>query len=106
MDTAHTGTSIAPMILPKFDSSGSLIFGALISVALLGLNLVSLFVGWHDSFFPFQVTRLLGIAVGIALGIHCIDMIGYYARRRREAEERRSKQPGSLAGRRDPALPD
>ena len=106
MDTAHTGTSVAPMILPKFDSNGSLIFGALISLALLVLNVVSLLVGWHDSFFPFQVTRLLGITVGIALGIHCIDMIGYYARRRREAEERRSKPQFRAAGSRDSALPD
>ncbi len=71
------------MILPKFDSSGSLIFGAVISLLLFVLNLVSIVIGRHDSFFPFQLTRLLGMAVGIALGIHCLDMKGYYAKRPR-----------------------
>ncbi len=94
------------MILPKFDSSGSLIFGALISLALFVLNLVSLLAGWHDSFFPFQLARLLGMAVGVALGIHCIDMIGYYAKRRREAGGRRPQQSGPVAGSRDSVLPD
>ncbi len=71
------------MILPKFDSSGSLIFGAVISLLLFVLNLLSIVIGRHDSFFPFQLTRLLGMAVGIALGIHCLDMKGYYAKRPR-----------------------
>ena len=66
------------MTLPKFDSGGSLIVGTITSCLLFALNLLSLVVGWHDSFFPFQVTKLLGIVVGIVLGIHSIDMKGYY----------------------------
>ncbi len=77
------------MILPKFDSSGSLIFGAVISLLLFVLNLVSIVIGRHDSFFPFQLTRVLGMAVGIALGIHCLDMKSFYAKRpRREGRDR------------------
>jgi hypothetical protein len=64
--------------LPKFDSTPWLVFGITFSFLLSGLNFWSLIGQRHDPFFPYQLVKLLGIMLGLILGIHCIDMIGYY----------------------------
>ncbi len=64
--------------LPKFDSVGWLSAGIFFSLAISGINIWALVSGWTDSFFPFQISKLLGIAVGIVLAIHCVDMVVYY----------------------------
>jgi hypothetical protein len=64
--------------LPKFDSTVWLSVGIFFSLVMSGVNLWALVLGWQDSFFPFQVSKLLGMAVGLVLAIHCIDMVVYY----------------------------
>ncbi len=64
--------------LTKFDSTFWLCVGIVISLLLISFNIWSIIVDVHDSFVPIQVGRILGIAVGFVLGIHCFDMIGYY----------------------------
>jgi hypothetical protein len=64
--------------LPKFDSTPWLVLGAVLSFLLTALNVWALIGQWHDAFLPYQLGKLLGAAVGIALGVHCLDMIGYY----------------------------
>ena len=64
--------------LPKFDSTPWLCVGAVFSFLLSGLNLWALIGQWHDAFLPYQLGKLLGLAIGIILGIHCLDMIRYY----------------------------
>ncbi len=66
------------MRLPKFDSARSLILGAAISALLFVLNLLALVLRWDDPIWPSQVAKLLGMAVGVVLGVHCLDMIRYY----------------------------
>ncbi len=64
--------------LPKFDSTSWLSFGMLFSLVLLGDNVWSLISGWDQPFFPYQLGKFLGMAVGLGLAVHCIDMIVYY----------------------------
>jgi hypothetical protein len=64
--------------LPKFDTAGWLSAGIFFNLAMFGINLWALIVKWHELFFPFQAGKLLGMAVGLALAIHCVDMVVYY----------------------------
>ena len=64
--------------LPKFDSTLWLCVGATCSFLLTGLNLWALIGQWHNTFFPYQLCKMLGMVIGIVLGIHCLDMIRYY----------------------------
>jgi len=64
--------------LPKFDSVGWLSAGIFFSLTMFGINLWALLAKWQDSFFPFQISKLLGMAVGLVLAIHCVDMVFYY----------------------------
>jgi hypothetical protein len=64
--------------LPKFDATGWLGTGIIVCLALFGLDLWALIAGWHDAFIPYQLGKILGMAIALALGIHCADMIGYY----------------------------
>ncbi len=64
--------------LPKFDTASGLVLGILFGLVLFVDNLWSLISGWGQAFFPFQLGKILGVAVGLGLAVHCIDMIGYY----------------------------
>ena len=64
--------------LPKFDSVPWLSLGIACSFFLVFLNVWALIDLWQAPFLPFQLTKILGIAIGLILGIHCVDMIGYY----------------------------
>lgn len=64
--------------LTKFDSTGWLGAGILLSVALLVINLWAIIAQWHAPFFPFQIGKFLGVGWGMIMTIHCIDMIFYY----------------------------
>ena len=64
--------------LPKFDSAGWLSIGIIFGTLMFGMNLWALIIRWNDTFIPFQIVKLLGIAVGLVLAIHCVDMIAYY----------------------------
>jgi hypothetical protein len=68
--------------LPKFDTAGWLSTGVLFSLVLVADNIWSLAAGWNSSFFPSKFGEILGIAVGLGLGIHCVDMIVYHRRHR------------------------
>ncbi len=68
--------------LPKFDTAGWLSTGIIFSLVLVGVNIWSLVVGWKEAFFPSKFGEILGIAVGLGLGIHCVDMIAYHRRHR------------------------
>jgi hypothetical protein len=54
---------------------------------LFAVNLAALVWGWHDAVFPFQVAKCLGMAFGIAVGIHSLDMRAYYRRHGRLARD-------------------
>ncbi len=70
------------MRLPKFDTPAWLSAGVLFGALLLALNVWSLVAGWGEPFLPYQLTEFLGGAVGLALSIHCLDMIFYHRRNR------------------------
>ena len=64
--------------LPKFDSVPALCIGTAFSLLLTALNIWALAARWHDAFLPYQLAKLLGAAFGLALAVHCIDMMAYY----------------------------
>jgi uncharacterized membrane protein (UPF0136 family) len=64
--------------LPKFDSTPWLSTGIAASLVLFGLNLWALITQISRAFIPYQLSEILGMAIALALGIHCGDMIGYY----------------------------
>jgi len=64
--------------LPKFDSTPWLCLGAALSFLLTGLDIWALVAQWHIQFILYQLSKLLSGLIGIVLGIHCLDMIGYY----------------------------
>ncbi len=66
--------------LPKFDSTGWLLAGAFFSLLVFSLALWAMISGQDRAFLPFRLGQLLSMAVALALGIHCLDMIGYYRR--------------------------
>lgn len=76
------GRTFEPGKLPKFDSVPWLIGGAVFSLFLFGLDLWALVSQWSDAFFPYQLSKLVGMAIGIGLAIHCMDMTVYYMKRR------------------------
>ncbi len=76
------------MALPKFDSPWSLAIGTTFCFLLFAVNLTALVVGWHDAVFPFQIAKCLGIAFGIAVGVHSLDMAAYYRKHVRLAKDR------------------
>jgi divalent metal cation (Fe/Co/Zn/Cd) transporter len=69
--------------LPKFDSTGWLSAGIFFSLAMFGINLWALISKWQDFFFPFQISKLLGMAVGLVLAIHCVDVLFHYKKNNR-----------------------
>ncbi len=85
------------MRLPKFDSSGSLIFGTVFSLLLSVLNLMALVEAWRESFIPFQAAKILGMIVGVVLAVHCVDMMGYYRKygRLRKDGDHRQRDTGT-----------
>ena len=76
------------MALPKFDSPRSLAIGIAFCFLLFAVNLTALVVGWHDDIFPFQIAKCLGMALGIAVGVHSLDMGAYYKKHGRLAKDR------------------
>jgi hypothetical protein len=64
--------------LTKFDSTPWLSTGIAASLLLFGLDLWALLTQISKAFVPYQVSEILGMAIALALGIHCGDMIGYY----------------------------
>jgi len=64
--------------LTKFDSTPWLSTGIAASLVLFGLNLWALITQLSKAFIPYQLSEILGMAISLALGIHCADMIGYY----------------------------
>lgn len=75
--------------LPKFDSTVGLVIGIIFCALVFGDNLWSLIAGWHDAFLPFQLGRILGLLLGLGLGIHCVDMMGYYRKHGRLGTDQR-----------------
>jgi hypothetical protein len=71
-------TETSKKCLPKFDSVPALGIGTAFSLLLIALNLWALAARWHDAFFPYQLAKLLGAAFGLALAVHCVDMMAYY----------------------------
>lgn len=65
-------------VLPKFDSTPWLSLGIICSIVLLVASIWALVDRWHDPFFPYQILKIFGVCIGIALGVHCADMIIYY----------------------------
>ncbi len=66
--------------LPKFDSTGWLALGVLVSAAVFALNLWAFLAGTGLAFLPFRLGQVLGMAVALVLGLHCVDMMMYYRR--------------------------
>jgi hypothetical protein len=75
--------------LPKFDSTIWLVIGIIFSAVVFGDNLWSLIADWGSAFLPFQLGRILGLILGLSLGIHCIDMMGYYRKHGRLGTDQR-----------------
>ncbi|WP_145925503.1 hypothetical protein [Dehalogenimonas formicexedens] len=67
--------------IPKFDTPGWLSLGVLAGFFVAGFNLWEI---WFvdDRSFLLTIGRLVGMAIGIGLGSHCIDMIIYHRRHR------------------------
>jgi hypothetical protein len=68
--------------LPKFDTFGWLSTGIIFSLVLVADNVWSLASGWNGAFFPSKFGAIMGIAMGLGLGVHCVDMIAYHRRNR------------------------
>jgi hypothetical protein len=75
--------------LPKFDSNVGLFIGIVFCALVFGDNLWSLIADWHSAFLPFQLARILGLLLGLGLGIHCVDMMGYYRKHGRLGTDQR-----------------
>lgn len=78
------GRTFDPGGLPKFDSVPWLIGGAVFSILLFGLDLWALLSQWSVAFFPYQLSKGVGMAIGVGLAIHCVDMTVYYLKRPRQ----------------------
>jgi len=59
------------LAIPKFHNKISLYFGALAGFALAGITIADMFGG-------FEILQLFPLCVGFVLGVHCLDMVGYY----------------------------
>jgi hypothetical protein len=64
--------------LTKFDSTPWLSLGIAVCLALFALDLWALLIQIQQPFVPVLLSEILGMAIALALGVHCADMIGYY----------------------------
>jgi hypothetical protein len=67
--------------LPKFDTAGWLSVGIFFSLLLVVFSLASILSREDQPFFPFILSNVLGIVLGLGLGFHCVDMIFYHRRK-------------------------